>query len=287
MRRLAFLLLPLLSFAFVSPATAADPEPVTTFSWEAPADHVGPLAIRMTFDLGDENRCSFERQVSGRNIREAVHSYEREGKWGGASYSVPTAHAHAKVGDFVVDSRAVNGPGASWSLTMTTEGPYAGVLPFTLVVMDGGSWVHARTGYQPPMRIHMTCDLPFTVGDFWKGYEAVGFTHHSMSGGSGANANQLFGSVSVNQGDAFDASFASGRVEVDISSNKWEGVTMGTLGFEAPSGDRSFDLSSPLDFETHDGAGDYRVTLDYVGVSLSERILGILYGLDPVASLDA
>lgn len=284
----AAVLIPLLLVPFLLPASAASVEtPTTSFAWDAPADHTGPIAVRMAFSLGEANTCVLERQVSGRNVNEPVHSYEEQGPYGGAFYSVPTAHAHVQQGDATVDTRTARATNALWSMTSTTEGAFSGSMPFTLVVMDSGGWVDRDGAFQSPLRIRMACEQPFTVGGFMKGDEAVGFTHHSMSGGNGANVNQFLGSASVNQGDSLMARFESSVVQVELTTNKWEGVTTGTLTVEAPSATIPLDLSQPQDFSWEDRAGDYRVSLDYAGVSLSERIIGVMYGLEPVASLDA
>lgn len=286
--RAALPLLLLLVLAAPLPATASPgaAAAVTAFSWEAPAETTGALAVRMTFDLGEANVCRFERQASGLHMNDAIHSWEEEGSFGGAFRSIYTAQAHATHGDLVVDTRTLRASNGDWSLTVTTEGPYAGVVPYTLVVFDAGSWTGAATGYQPPMRVDMRCDKPFTVGGFHKGREAVGFSSDHMAGGSGASANQLFGSATLVRGDAMAASFTHGVVTVRVDSEKWEGVTMGELTLATPAGASTHDLGAPIHVVHAGGPGAYGVSLDHLGVSLAERVGGVMYGLDPVQDLD-
>ena len=288
--RAAPLLVPLLLLAPFAPAVSAaeDAAGATSYYFEAPSDFRGPLAVAMTFDFGAANECVFRVVASGDTREPPVLSWEEWGGSGGAFSSSFAAQAHVPLAEGQrLDTREVKGRGTGdWSMETTRSGPFSGTLGYAHVIVDAASWIGAGTGYHAPFVLDVSCARPFAVGGFSMGFEAVGFTRDSLSGGTGVTAQQLYGSVAHVEGDGLEAAFTHGEVRFRGNARAGDGLVEGELRLSSPDGARAWTLDgSRLRMAHEGGAGAYAVQLDYRAVTTYDSVTGILFGLDPVDAL--
>ncbi len=277
-----FALTPLLAASPVDAESGDTAEAAATYRWESPADHKGPLAIRMTLDFGASQECTRRLEMSGvGGGRDGIHSWE---EWDGivsAFSSSYYAGAHARGSDM----RTVYGEGGAWSLSGSVSGTYKGVHTLTLVNFQARTWTSESTGTHPAIVVEWTCDRDLTTRDFFIGYEAIPFKPDHMRGGDGASADVIVLSAGVNRGDEVRATFKSPLVTVHVRERSSSSEVSGQLQLTRPSAFEVLTLRGSMDHRAVDGPGNYRVQLDRVAAGSYHSLLGAMYGLAPVTAL--
>lgn len=275
----------------------------TVWSWEAPKNFTGDIAVVLRLQAENETFCRWESWGVGRvdETKPVLHwqvGLKSSGRNGGAFVNAETVHAHAL------------GTLDTWPVTVEQDGRWSAgrgsasrfgtdrwghrlnitIAAFNLELWDGA-------GAEAPFGVELSCDRPVKLSKE-AGRHVKGFHLQTMTDdGAGASVYAPLGG-STQLGARRTETFSGDGTELVRFQADYTGdwAAAGDLALHHPEGTRSWSLSSTPSSEsdaigfvvTHDGRpGTYHVDVDFVGARTNPPILvGVLAGLAPVEDLD-
>lgn len=258
-----------------------------------PRSVTGPLVVQVGLDFGTEQQCTFFTESSGTDSGLPILFWEEYDGRGSAFFSTYSAQGHVTdIGGtgVTVDTREEIASGGVWSLDSTREGPFEGAWTHRMVIPDAGHWFREATGHHEAYRLHITCDRGFTVGDLAVGTEAIGYSQDSMGGGTGVWLSPtIVGEAGVADGDHVVADMTEPHVVFRLrSATTLVGHTQGEARLTWPDGETTLALDGTGDdLDQEGGPGRWQLDLDRVVVGAYDDFKGVVYGLHPVADLQA
>lgn len=262
------------------------------YTWSAPDNFTGTLAIGLQLDVDSTAACWVNTTASG--IASASNpiglwvSGAPPGMSGASGVSAAwtgTAQAHAGP---EVDSRDIVASESHWIAT-----PYIGWRVddrwnVTIGAFDLRPW---RDDLETAFSVTVVCDEPYTIRKT-ASRQGHSFSQESFQSGIGATVPAYHpgppgGKIGVSYDDGFTREFDTQQVRLRLRPSS-HSETVGDMTLRHPDGARTWSADG-LEFPEvafQGGPGRYSLEANLVSWSWVPSPYGILVGLDPVESLD-
>lgn len=261
-------------------APAVEPTSTTSFSWKAPANATGPLAVEVTVDVGPSNQCTTFAAASGADGPGPVVGFiEMDRSWLAISEGhIVQAHAAD-----AVDTRSDSDGSFRWAGSIRSVGTDSGEVTIFIYNPDMTAWDNRIA--DRPIEISISCENPITVVSQAGGTELASFTQNSLEGGVGASYG-LIADVSVAVQDGLERDFTADRVRFRLRGFQIFGAAVTDLRIDHPDGADTWNFVGHQDIDLEGSPGTWEVELTRAGAGLADPFLGMFAGLDDVENLD-
>lgn len=261
----------------------------TGFHWEAPKNFTGPFAAKINITVQERGWCTKRTRAAGTfNATSPIAYWETDtsgdpkpgGSFAGHGHYGVQAHAGP------ADTRRFIGPEGRWDkVAGKTERLVNDGFTLNIGAWDLGLW--NGTPLDRPLTVDVDCEVPINV-TLEAGQHARSFTETSLEGGVGASVTYGPLPQRLARDDGFAMDFDASHVRFQALPVISDLDTSANMTLDHPNGTETWtwDHAGPISVGLDGGPGRYNLSLDWYSDDNRQHMLGAIFGLDPVDSLD-